>query len=114
MATAPLIAGQFAAALLDRRLSAKKAFEAWSGRIAQLVEQLTLNQRVVGSSPTAPTKFSQSNQTLCKFLICRVRRKGRGIQNRNTLYGYARKRLDFLPSDIGVRIAIQKSGWMNT
>ena len=26
------------------------------GRIAQLVEQLTLNQRVVGSSPTAPTK----------------------------------------------------------
>ncbi len=26
-----------------------------SGRIAQLVEQLTLNQRVVGSSPTAPT-----------------------------------------------------------
>src|SRR6185369_13801420 len=28
-----------------------------SGRIAQLVEQLTLNQRVVGSSPTAPTTF---------------------------------------------------------
>ena len=26
-----------------------------SGRIAQLAEQLTLNQRVVGSSPTAPT-----------------------------------------------------------
>ena len=26
------------------------------GRIAQVVEQLTLNQRVVGSSPTAPTK----------------------------------------------------------
>ncbi len=26
-----------------------------SGRIAQLVEQLTLNQRVVGSIPTAPT-----------------------------------------------------------
>jgi hypothetical protein len=26
------------------------------GRIAQLVEQLTLNQRAVGSSPTAPTK----------------------------------------------------------
>src|SRR4029078_18723 len=26
-----------------------------SGRIAQVVEQLTLNQRVVGSSPTAPT-----------------------------------------------------------
>src|SRR5262245_4863674 len=27
----------------------------WSGRIAQLVEQLTLNQRVPGSSPGAPT-----------------------------------------------------------
>ena len=26
------------------------------GRIAQLVEQLTLNQRAVGSNPTAPTK----------------------------------------------------------
>ena len=25
------------------------------GRIAQLVEQLTLNQRVLGSSPSAPT-----------------------------------------------------------
>ena len=28
----------------------------WLGRIAQLVEQLTLNQRVQGSSPCAPTK----------------------------------------------------------
>jgi hypothetical protein len=28
-----------------------------NGRIAQVVEQLTLNQRVVGSSPTAPTKI---------------------------------------------------------
>ena len=28
---------------------------AWLGRIAQLVEQLTLNQRVQGSSPCAPT-----------------------------------------------------------
>ena len=27
------------------------------GRIAQLVEQLTLNQRVVGSNPTAPTSL---------------------------------------------------------
>ena len=30
------------------------------GRIAQLVEQLTLNQRVQGSSPCAPTIFRQS------------------------------------------------------
>ncbi|CCE08008.1 hypothetical protein BRAS3843_2520023 [Bradyrhizobium sp. STM 3843] len=29
--------------------------DASSGRIAQLVEQLTLNQRVLGSSPSAPT-----------------------------------------------------------
>ncbi len=28
----------------------------FSGRIAQLVEQLTLNQRVQGSIPCAPTK----------------------------------------------------------
>ena len=35
------------------------------GRIAQVVEQLTLNQRVVGSSPTAPTNFfSPSVRTL--------------------------------------------------
>jgi hypothetical protein len=27
------------------------------GRIAQLVEQLTLNQRVQGSSPCAPTNY---------------------------------------------------------
>ncbi len=28
-----------------------------SGCVAQLVEQLTLNQRVTGSIPVAPTKF---------------------------------------------------------
>jgi hypothetical protein len=42
--------GRFA----KRRPSAK-AFRTGSGRIAQLVEQLTLNQRVPGSSPGAPT-----------------------------------------------------------
>ena len=31
-----------------------------AGRIAQLVEQLTLNQRVPGSSPGAPTKLINS------------------------------------------------------
>jgi hypothetical protein len=35
---------------------------AWCGRLAQLVEQLTLNQRVVGSSPTAPTNHSKTLQ----------------------------------------------------
>src|SRR5262245_47848050 len=34
------------------------------GRIAQLVEQLTLNQRVPGSSPGAPTKFPQNDNEL--------------------------------------------------
>ncbi|MDF2999451.1 MAG: hypothetical protein K0R27_5088 [Xanthobacteraceae bacterium] len=34
-----------------------RGFGPRDGRIAQLVEQLTLNQRVLGSSPSAPTKF---------------------------------------------------------
>ena len=34
------------------------------GRIAQLVEQLTLNQRVAGSSPAAPTIFPNRNSAL--------------------------------------------------
>ena len=42
------------------------------GRIAQLVEQLTLNQRVVGSNPTAPTNdfkglALEQNRTLRPF-----------------------------------------------
>ena len=36
-------------------------YEGLPGRIAQLVEQLTLNQRVHGSSPCAPTKFREIN-----------------------------------------------------
>ena len=32
------------------------------GRIAQLVEQLTLNQRVLGSSPSASTTFRFHNE----------------------------------------------------
>jgi hypothetical protein len=38
-----------------KRRPLAKAFRTSSGRIAQLVEQLTLNQRVPGSSPGAPT-----------------------------------------------------------
>ena len=34
-----------------------KCLTSWLGRIAQLVEQLTLNQRVQGSSPCAPTNL---------------------------------------------------------
>src|SRR3974390_3913619 len=55
-------AGQSSAALLTgqrlRRLMRRTAFPgSGSGRIAQLVEQLTLNQRVQGSSPCAPTNI---------------------------------------------------------
>ena len=39
----------------DRRAQFQPGRRAIGGRIAQLVEQLTLNQRVVGSNPTAPT-----------------------------------------------------------
>lgn len=50
-----------------------------SGRLAQLVEQLTLNQRVVGSIPTAPT--ITSGKMTCQGLdgsgrhmpACRIR-----------------------------------------
>ena len=50
------IAGQRRAALLqDASLRGSPASR--PGRIAQLVEQLTLNQRVPGSSPGAPTKL---------------------------------------------------------
>jgi hypothetical protein len=38
-----------------KRRPLAKAFPAGSGRIAQLVEQMTLNHRVPGSSPGAPT-----------------------------------------------------------
>ena len=41
--------------LVTRRTSVGDAAIACDGRLAQLVEQLTLNQRVVGSRPTAPT-----------------------------------------------------------
>jgi hypothetical protein len=47
--------GQWELALLQDAALATGARAAFSGRIAQLVEQLTLNQRVPGSSPGAPT-----------------------------------------------------------
>lgn len=43
-------------ALIERRLPARAG-----GRVAQLVEQLTLNQRVTGSIPVAPTKIKTTN-----------------------------------------------------
>jgi hypothetical protein len=44
----------------DRTGAGRAQSERAAGRIAQLVEQLTLNQRVQGSSPCAPTKPNQS------------------------------------------------------
>ena len=41
-----------------KRRALDEGFPEKSGRIAQLVEQLTLNQRVPGSSPGAPTNPS--------------------------------------------------------
>src|SRR5437879_894608 len=50
------LAGHPLVALLNDALSRRLFRTQASGRIAQLVEQLTLNQRVPGSSPGAPTK----------------------------------------------------------
>jgi hypothetical protein len=57
-AIAALHAGQTPEHLIFPRSFRKATQEnaaIWDGRIAQLVEQLTLNQRVQGSSPCAPT-----------------------------------------------------------
>src|SRR3984893_4223583 len=54
------LAGHWGVALLNDALL-RRLFRAGSGRIAQLVEQMTLNHRVPGSSPCAPT--IQSPQT---------------------------------------------------
>jgi hypothetical protein len=54
------LAGHPGIALLNDALSRRLAGLKASGRIAQLVEQLTLNQRVPGSSPGAPTKLFNS------------------------------------------------------
>jgi hypothetical protein len=50
------LAGHRGVALLNDALLRWPFSGSLSGRIAQLVEQLTLNQRVPGSSPGAPTK----------------------------------------------------------
>ena len=39
------------------------------GPLAQLVEQLTLNQRAVGSTPTRPTKFFNHLQSAAQPVI---------------------------------------------
>src|SRR5882672_5462971 len=44
------------------------------GRIAQVPEQLTLNQRVAGSSPAAPTTISRPYPAVVHYAWCYVRR----------------------------------------
>ena len=41
------------------------------GRLAQLVEQLTLNQRVKGSSPLSPSNLFNNLREICHFSIGR-------------------------------------------
>ena len=55
------LAGHREIALLNDALL-RRLFRAGSGRIAQLVEQMTLNHRVPGSSPGAPTRLSSTWQ----------------------------------------------------
>src|ERR1700694_308747 len=56
-----------------KRRPLAKAFRAGSGRIAQLVEQMTLNHRVPGSSPGAPTnlfKHLAGDRTRTVWPVC--------------------------------------------
>jgi hypothetical protein len=59
LARAPfrLEAGTFSAFRTLKSARAKVIFASLSGYLAQLVEQLTLNQRVEGSTPSVPTTF---------------------------------------------------------
>src|SRR4051812_34498137 len=54
------IAGHRRFALLNDAVLTQGYFRTGSGRIAQLVEQMTLNHRVPGSSPGAPTTPSSA------------------------------------------------------
>src|SRR3954462_13711442 len=60
-------AGYRRSALLNDAVLTQGYFRTGSGRIAQLVEQMTLNHRVPGSSPGAPT--IRSCQTTQMILI---------------------------------------------
>ena len=64
-------AGQRGIALLHDPASAASPAGRHSGRIAQLVEQLTLNQRVLGSSPSAPTTTIPMQRRFgrCRLLV---------------------------------------------
>ena len=93
-------------------------FEMFDGPLAQLVEQLTLNQRVVGSIPTRPTRFLKLLRLLKKF-----QRRGRspegdaGVRGRyvEETEGRARSRWTFttveyrLPGGMADTLALEAS-----
>ena len=54
------------------RNTRRPPFRTGHGRIAQLVEQLTLNQRVLGSSPSAPTKNPRYIRELAGIFVSRI------------------------------------------
>ena len=83
----PPIAGQWGVALLTDAVS-RRLFRTGSGRIAQLVEQLTLNQRVPGSSPGAPTTQSLSSARKSRFLRAFLIRASveTGLRDENCLF----------------------------
>ena len=58
----------------------------WFGRIAQLVEQLTLNQRVQGSSPCAPTNDFNDLARLVSVILT----SSQPFILTNVLYSFAR------------------------
>ena len=58
-------AGPFA---VEAHRRAGQLRDTWHGCIAQLVEQLTLNQRVQGSSPCTPTNISMTYPNLSSTL----------------------------------------------
>jgi hypothetical protein len=58
----------------DLRVRGERDSPLIDGCIAQLVEQLTLNQRVVGSNPTTPTMAPKGFRKYSQVPPVRVRR----------------------------------------
>src|SRR5688500_3476151 len=73
----------FALQSLDYVFSRRIIFTS-RGALAQLVEQQTLNLRVVGSIPTRLTTFQIEAASVCRFLFSQISR-ARGIGARSVL-----------------------------
>ena len=58
------------------------------GRLAQLVEQLTLNQRVVGSSPTSPTTIRQKFESVIESGLIAVLERVYSGQNASEILAF--------------------------